>query len=114
MDAAAPVMGGDAMPTQRYEAGAPQGFSKTSGFMWLKIYQNGFSRMMSSPCAMVPSCSNYSLEAVEKHGAFKGIMLTADRLYHEGRIAQTAPVVQTPTKILFIDPVENNVIWRQK
>ncbi len=114
VQASAPVFGGTAAPSQRYTAAAPDSFGKTSGFIWLKIYQNGLSPLVNSKCAMVPSCSHYSLEAVEKYGAARGILLTADRLLHEGRIARVSPVVRTPEKVLYIDPVENNVLWRQK
>ncbi len=33
-----------------------------------------------SPCRYFPSCSAYSLEAVETHGAIRGAWLTARRL----------------------------------
>ena len=33
-----------------------------------------------SPCRFVPSCSVYALEAVEQHGALRGVWLTARRL----------------------------------
>ena len=33
-----------------------------------------------SPCRYVPSCSAYALEALERHGALRGGLLTARRL----------------------------------
>lgn len=33
-----------------------------------------------SPCRYWPTCSNYGLEAVERHGAARGTWLTARRL----------------------------------
>lgn len=44
---------------------------------------------MASHCRFYPSCSCYSQEAIEKHGAFWGSVLTAKRLskchpFHEG------------------------------
>jgi putative membrane protein insertion efficiency factor len=33
-----------------------------------------------SPCRYWPTCSNYGLEAVERHGARRGLWLTARRL----------------------------------
>lgn len=33
-----------------------------------------------SPCRYDPSCSNYALEALEKHGALRGTWLTIRRL----------------------------------
>jgi len=33
-----------------------------------------------SPCRYWPTCSNYGLEAIERHGARRGVWLTARRL----------------------------------
>jgi len=33
-----------------------------------------------SPCRFVPSCSQYAIDALEGHGAVKGLWLTARRL----------------------------------
>ena len=33
-----------------------------------------------SPCRFTPTCSNYALEAIESHGAARGLSLTARRL----------------------------------
>lgn len=33
-----------------------------------------------SPCRFTPSCSTYALEALERHGALRGMGLTARRL----------------------------------
>jgi uncharacterized protein len=33
-----------------------------------------------SPCRYDPSCSNYALEALDRHGAFRGGWLTVRRL----------------------------------
>ena len=33
-----------------------------------------------SPCRYTPSCSHYALEAVNRHGARRGLALTARRL----------------------------------
>jgi len=33
-----------------------------------------------SPCRFTPTCSQYAVEAVERHGAGRGLMLTARRL----------------------------------
>ena len=93
---------------------APAGYGQVCGRIWLKAYQNGFSRMMSSPCAMQPSCSAYGLDAVEKYGFLRGTLLTADRLYHESSIQRTAPRVRVGDRLRYWDPVEDNVMWRNK
>jgi putative membrane protein insertion efficiency factor len=45
-----------------------------------RFWQIGPSRMMQPTCRYLPSCSQYAIEAVEKHGAIKGGWLAAKRL----------------------------------
>ena len=33
-----------------------------------------------STCRFYPTCSNYAIEAIEKHGSFKGGLLTINRI----------------------------------
>ena len=87
----------------------PEEMGRLCSFVWLKIYQNTFSVVMTSHCPLYPSCSNYSLLAISRYGSLKGIMLTADRLIHESTEARDAPVVQTGGRSLCYDPVEANV-----
>lgn len=46
----------------------------------IKIYQAFVSPLKRPTCRFYPTCSNYALEAVEKHGAVKGCLLTMKRL----------------------------------
>ena len=46
----------------------------------IKSYQKLISPLLGQRCRFYPSCSNYALEAIEKHGAFKGTGLSALRL----------------------------------
>jgi putative membrane protein insertion efficiency factor len=42
-------------------------------FLWLiRGYQKFISPMLPPSCRFEPSCSQYSYEAIEKHGAVKG------------------------------------------
>ena len=45
----------------------------------LRAYQR-LTSGRPSPCRFYPSCSNYAIEAVESHGAVKGIGLAIRRL----------------------------------
>ena len=90
------------------------GYGQICGRIFLKAYQNGFSRMMSSKCPMWPSCSAYSLDAIGKHGFLRGTLLTADRLFHEGSIQRTASRIQVGEQLRYWDPVEDNVVWKEK
>jgi putative membrane protein insertion efficiency factor len=47
----------------------------------LKIYQAHFSFLFRGACIFTPSCSQYSIEAIEKYGLFKGIMLSVKRFF---------------------------------
>jgi len=44
------------------------------------VYRKYLSPLKSTKCPYIPTCSQYGLEAIEKHGAFKGSLLTIWRL----------------------------------
>lgn len=46
----------------------------------LRGYQRWISPALLPACRYVPSCSQYALEAVERHGALRGSLLAAWRL----------------------------------
>ena len=46
----------------------------------IRFYQKYISNKKPYHCPYTPSCSNYALEAIQKHGAFKGGRLTLWRL----------------------------------
>ena len=46
----------------------------------IKFYQNYISPLTLPSCRFIPTCSDYSLEAFEKYGFFKGMGLTFWRL----------------------------------
>ena len=57
----------------------------------IKFYQNYISKyiLTGRNCRFYPTCSQYSLEAYEKYGFFKGTFLTSKRIlrcnpFHEG------------------------------
>ena len=45
------------------------------------IYQKIFSPLFMARCRYFPSCSQYGLEAVEKHGACRGFYLIVKRVF---------------------------------
>ncbi|WP_157314376.1 membrane protein insertion efficiency factor YidD [Chitinibacter sp. GC72] len=47
---------------------------------FVKLYQLMISPLLGPRCRFVPSCSQYSIEAVQKYGAAKGSYLTVRRL----------------------------------
>ena len=46
----------------------------------LKIYQYAISPLLGSRCRFDPSCSQYAVEALQRHGVFKGSWLAARRV----------------------------------
>ncbi len=45
----------------------------------LRAYKRWFSPALPVSCRFVPTCSEYAMEAVERHGALRGIALAAWR-----------------------------------
>jgi len=46
----------------------------------IKGYQWIVSPMLGPKCRFTPTCSQYAIEALKKHGVFKGLWLTVKRL----------------------------------
>ena len=46
----------------------------------IKVYQYAISPMLGGNCRFTPTCSQYGVEAIKKHGAFKGGWLTIKRI----------------------------------
>ena len=46
----------------------------------IRLYKRWLSPLLPPACRFHPSCSVYALQALEKHGALKGLRLTLWRL----------------------------------
>ena len=44
------------------------------------FYRAAISPMLPPSCRFTPTCSEYAIEAIKKHGPFKGLYLTVRRL----------------------------------
>jgi len=56
-------------------------FSLSRPFIWLiKGYQRFISPVLPNACRYTPTCSQYAVEAFQKHGLFWGLLLTAKRV----------------------------------
>jgi uncharacterized protein len=53
----------------------------------LFVYQNVLSKHISADCLFIPSCSEFSKQAIKEDGLLKGILLSIDRLNRCNRIA---------------------------
>lgn len=47
----------------------------------IKLYQVTLSQVTPPSCRFVPSCSQYTYEAISKFGVFKGVWLGVKRLF---------------------------------
>ena len=55
----------------------------------LRLYQYALRPLLGANCRFYPSCSDYAREAIERHGAVRGVWLAARRVgrchpYHAG------------------------------
>lgn len=62
---------------------------KRAMLVLLRGYQYTLRPMLGSHCRFYPSCSDYAMEAVERHGAMRGAWLAVRRVgrchpYHPG------------------------------
>ncbi len=46
----------------------------------IKFYQNFISPLTPSACRYTPTCSTYAIQALKKHGPFKGSYLAIKRI----------------------------------
>lgn len=46
----------------------------------IRFYQQAISPLTPPACRFTPTCSQYMLEAIEKHGALKGLYLGTRRI----------------------------------
>lgn len=76
------------------------------------FFQHYISGIDGDRCPMYPTCSQYSLDALQKHGLLMGWVMCCDRLLRCGRDELTiSPVVIIDGDRRCYDPVENNDFW---
>ncbi len=46
----------------------------------IRFYQKNISARTAPKCKYYPTCSNYAVEAIQTHGAFKGFFLSVWRI----------------------------------
>lgn len=47
---------------------------------FVRFYQLAISPLLPASCRYYPTCSAYAVEALERHGALRGIWLTVRRI----------------------------------
>ncbi len=66
----------------------------------IRLYQRYLSPLKPVPsCRFHPTCSRYALEAIARHGAFKGLYLAVRRLakchpFHPGGLDPVPPLAE--------------------
>jgi putative membrane protein insertion efficiency factor len=53
---------------------------KKIALLFIRFYQNTWSRMTPSTCRFYPTCSHYGYEAIETYGFFKGGWMAIKRI----------------------------------
>jgi putative membrane protein insertion efficiency factor len=46
----------------------------------VRFYQYAISPLLPSACRYTPTCSHYAVDALKKHGPFKGLWLSLKRI----------------------------------
>jgi len=77
----------------------------------VRFFRKVISPVDGDRCTMAPTCSHFGLQAIKKHGALIGFMMTADRIVHEYEEQRFVPTRWDGTSYRFLDPVENNDFW---
>ena len=49
-------------------------------FVLIRVYQLLLSPLLGASCRFTPTCSQYGIEAIRKHGPFRGGWLTLKRI----------------------------------
>lgn len=80
----------------------------------IRIFQVYISPVDGDRCPSYPTCSQYSLGAIRKHGVLVGLVMTFDRLIHESDEIRMGPQVRVYATYRYYDPVENNDFWWDK
>jgi len=86
-------------------------FSKKMTVGVLRFYKKFLSPVNGDRCRMQPTCSEYAIHAVRKHGLVVGVILAVDRLMREGEEIHRGLPVLTPKGLRYPDPLESNDLW---
>lgn len=92
-------------------SGREQSVLETIAAAPVRFYQRFLGPYWGQRCSYYPSCSNYALLAIRKHGAVIGTVMTFDRLQHEANEARYSPLILKGGEIKVYDPLENNDYW---
>jgi hypothetical protein len=98
-------------PVVAHAAAEPSGVGTGLLLRLLGFYRNTVSAVDGDRCSMAPTCSLYSRQALQRHGALLGVLLTAERLLHEADEIPLVPTVEIRGETFYRDPLEANTYW---
>lgn len=76
------------------------------------FFQKFISPVDGPRCQMYPTCSGYGRQAIRKHGAFLGFIMSADRLMRDnGGVPSHYRLIRKFNRYYFYDPLEHNDFW---
>lgn len=81
---------------------------------FIYFYKFFISPILPKSCRFIPSCSEYSLEAVKKHGFFCGAILTVKRLLHCHPFSKKDFLDEVPNNLSNISPFKYFGKFRKK
>lgn len=77
----------------------------------LRIYQLFISPLDGDRCPLYPTCSQYSIQAIRRHGPLVGCVMTADRLMHEADERLLSQKVMVGSRMRAVDSLDDNDFW---
>lgn len=76
----------------------------------IRFYQNIISPTQTGRCGFHPSCSTFGMQAVERYGPLRGVMMTADRLTRCNFFKEHGPDYLLRPDGRLYDPVSANLL----
>jgi len=78
----------------------------------IKFYQKTLSLAIGGACRFYPTCSSYSIEAIEKHGSLKGSWMMVQRIcrchpLNPGGIDYVPTSIASNQKTVVKEPCQN-------
>jgi hypothetical protein len=80
----------------------------------MTFFQRVISPVDGDRCPSYPTCSAYSIQAYEEHGAVLGTLMTVDRLFHEDSEGEFAPIIEVHGVRRIYDPLWANEFWKEQ
>lgn len=77
----------------------------------IQFYQRVLSSQDGANCPMRPTCSEFTLQAIQRYGLVQGILIGADRLLRDNPWSHDYPIGSTGNRFFLVDPVEEHVLW---